>query len=44
MEHFNPERLLQIVLELWGAFEFPEHVTVGSPVYGDVELPCVRIY
>ncbi|KEZ64742.1 hypothetical protein AAY86_10425 [Pseudomonas amygdali pv. tabaci str. ATCC 11528] len=28
MEHFGFERLLQIVVELWGAFEFPEHVTV----------------
>lgn len=28
MEHFGPERLLQIVIELWSAFEFPEHVTV----------------
>lgn len=28
LEHFGPELLLQIVVELWGTFDYPEHATV----------------
>lgn len=28
LEHFGPELLLEIVVELWGIFDYPEHATV----------------
>lgn len=46
LEHFGPELLLQIIVELWGTFDYPEHATVdhlSTDTLGHQVLNILRI-